>query len=301
MRRVALVGLGAISRIHRQALRVDQVVVVGGCDPAVTEADFQGRPFPVMAIDELVDLDPDAFIVAVPTTTHHQVIVDLLERRPRGVVLVEKPIAATAVEVADICERAEVTGTRLGCLYHARRAPEVSWGQQIANNRQTPVHRVEASFCDPYGTTPEAERQATYGSPWFDSGINALSVLDHFVDIGRLEMVARRSTDLTDYVATTDHDSSIVVDLWCSWQVTSASKVTRIEFTDGATMVLDHQATAGRLYEQGRLVDTFGLDGTIARLTRHYQNVFRWLDDRDWLPDPAVDHRLHDALFRLAA
>ncbi len=299
MRRLALIGLGAISSIHRASLSPDDVVIVGGSDPAVIEAEFQGRPFPVVGLDELVSLDPDVFIVAVPTTAHHQVLVELIERRPRGVVLVEKPIAATALQVADIEERAVQSDVSIGCLYHARHAPEVVWGTQISAHRQQPVRRVEASFCDPYATTPLADRQRTYGTPWFDSGINALSVLDHFVDLAQLELVDRQASELTDYVATVDREPGSSVDVWCSWQVTTASKSTRVEFADGAVLIVDHQATAGRLYEQGRLVDSFGIDGSVNRLTRHYQNVFRWLSDQDWCPDTATDRRLHATLFRL--
>lgn len=300
MRRVALVGLGAISRIHRRAMRSDTVVVVGGYDPAVGSADFHGQPIPLCSIDELLSLEPDAFIVAVPTEAHHHVIEALLAGRPRGSILVEKPLAASEAEAESLRSEAAHLGCRLGCLYHARYAPEVVWGREKSASLGARVIRTESVFCDPYGTKEESQREHTYGSPWFDSAINALSVLDLFLDVESLRPVSTSSTALTSHTEATPRDGGDpFVDLWCSWQVTSPSKSTRLAYDDGATLILDHQATAGRLFRQGRLVDAFGLDDSVDRLTRHYEGVFDWLNEHDWNPDPELDHRLNRALFAL--
>jgi predicted dehydrogenase len=62
---------------------------------------------PCESIDDLIDSGVQAVSVAVPTTSHHQVVKSLLER---GIdVLVEKPIAATLDESRDLVETAART------------------------------------------------------------------------------------------------------------------------------------------------------------------------------------------------
>ena len=114
--RLAVVGAGHLGRIHARIAReqdaVELAAVADPCESARrlvaeqtgvrTVADYRAL---IEGASQQADVGPiDAAIVATPTTSHHQVAGRLLDA---GVpVLVEKPMAATYAEAADLVERA---------------------------------------------------------------------------------------------------------------------------------------------------------------------------------------------------
>lgn len=110
---VAVSGLGSIGLQHAEALRSIDGVRVIGFDPSeelrVRAADRGVAPA-VGDFEALLDLGPDALVVAAPDQFH---LPQLERAAERGItVLVEKPLAPSAAEAAAVVERVERGGTR---------------------------------------------------------------------------------------------------------------------------------------------------------------------------------------------
>lgn len=91
--RMAVIGLGAMGRHHARILpRLENVVFVGGVDPAGDRQNaLAGHPL-FGNVGELLAADVDAAVVAVPSADHEKIAVRLAEE---GVhTLIEKPLAA---------------------------------------------------------------------------------------------------------------------------------------------------------------------------------------------------------------
>jgi prephenate dehydrogenase len=89
---VGIVGLGAIAKLHVQALeQIEGVEVIGGTDvdPGRTLS-YMGQQLPVYTnIDDLLDRSLSAVIVATPTPTYCDIYGKLASRdnQPRRVVI----------------------------------------------------------------------------------------------------------------------------------------------------------------------------------------------------------------------
>ena len=102
--RIALVGAGVMGSMHGRALRgrrdVDVPQVVDP-DPARASvlADLMGAR-PGTTVEEIGDVD--GVIVACSTGAHHEVVASLLARANPPALLIEKPLAGSAAQAADL-------------------------------------------------------------------------------------------------------------------------------------------------------------------------------------------------------
>jgi predicted dehydrogenase len=113
--RVGVIGVGHLGYHHaRNYAALDHATLVGVVDhdperAARAAADFDAARFD--SVDALLRAGVDAASVAVPTTDHHEVTLQLLEGGAD--VLVEKPIAATVEEAEGMVHCAESSGRLL--------------------------------------------------------------------------------------------------------------------------------------------------------------------------------------------
>jgi len=110
--RIGVVGVGHLGYHHaRTYAGLENVELVGVVDVDRARAEKAGSDFNVGvcgSIGELVARGVGAVSVAVPTTQHHGVVMELLEL---GVdVLVEKPISATVAEAREMVDGARGAG-----------------------------------------------------------------------------------------------------------------------------------------------------------------------------------------------
>ncbi|WP_458108620.1 Gfo/Idh/MocA family oxidoreductase [Arthrobacter sp. R3-55] len=121
--RVGIVGCGAISRNHLEALAaLDNVLMVGVCDVdperASATARTWGVPHAVTSVDELLNLDLDIISVCTPHPTHEDVV---LRAAAAGVnVLCEKPIATQLESAERMVAACNEAGVQLGVLFQRR-------------------------------------------------------------------------------------------------------------------------------------------------------------------------------------
>lgn len=127
--RVAVVGTGTMGFQHARVLvdldPIARLCAVVDADPS--RAQVVARRFHAPAYDSVTamldDARPDAVVVAVPTSAHHEVAREVLDR---GVpTLVEKPLAATAEQAADLVAVARVSGATLAVGHIERFNPAV--------------------------------------------------------------------------------------------------------------------------------------------------------------------------------
>lgn len=110
--RVGVIGVGHLGYHHARIYStLPEVVLVGIVDPDEASAAKASDEFEVprfASVEALLSAGVDAVSVVVPTTAHHAVAMPLLEA---GVdVMVEKPIAVSAAEAAELVEAAARRG-----------------------------------------------------------------------------------------------------------------------------------------------------------------------------------------------
>lgn len=122
---VALVGAGAIGRLHAERCRTHPDVRLAAiADPAPAAraaADRAGVPWFEDAQPMLDAVRPGAVIVATPNATHLPIARACIAR---GLpLLLEKPIAATVDDARALCEAAEAASVPLLVAHHRRHNP----------------------------------------------------------------------------------------------------------------------------------------------------------------------------------
>jgi hypothetical protein len=184
-------------------------------------------------------------------------------------------------------------------------APEVIWGSKLtiagASELGDPVS-IESWSADPYQAHLDSAR-ARLGDSWIDSGINSLSVIERFVRVA--DRISFRKLGDESWSAFEGRfrceagSSHLEATVLTSWHVTDATRSTRIRYSSGAELVLDHHAVAGYLALRGAVTDIFGSDGVVPRRDTHYRALYRsWLmDKRPMFPDEAT-LRLHSLLLK---
>lgn len=305
---ILIAGLGEVAQTHLKALaQTPGGAVVAGVDtapkPGVT---FRGHPVPVYETlrDASTRHEPDIVVIATPTHTHADVCAEAADRFPTAGLLVEKPAADTLPSARRVLED---IGSRqpVEVAYHMAFSPEVAWGVQVtqANEAELSVPTAaEARFADAYQDDFETA-SSTLGNSWIDSGINALSILSRFtgpVSRSSLRRIGQPPLSVFEaHIACRAGRSQLDALILTSWHVTDPAKTTRIRYSSGAELVMDHTAVAGHLIQDKRVTAVFGSDRTIPRRERHYLALYKW-----WLTEgkpimPAqASLRLHELLLR---
>ncbi len=144
---------------------------------------------------------------------------------------------------------------------------------------------------------------ALVGNSWIDSGINSLSILSRFVQpagrssLRRIGEVPQSvfEAHITCLAAGSELDALILT----SWHVTDPAKTTRIQYSSGAELVMDHTAVAGYLVQDRRITAVSGSDRTIPRRERHYLALYKWwLTEGNRILPIETSLRLHELLLQ---
>jgi len=305
---VLIVGLGEVAQTHLKVLeRTPGAEVVAGVDIAPKpELTFHGHPVPVYKRprDARDRHNPDVVVIATPTPAHAAACAEVAGCFPAARILVEKPAASNLPDARHVLED---IGRRqpVDVAYHMSFSPEVTWGLQVTQDNGArlgvPV-AIEASFADPYQDDVETAR-ASLGNSWIDSGINSLSILSRFAEPASRSSLRRigdasRSVfeaHITCLAGGQELDALILT----SWHVTDPAKTTRIRFSSGAELVMDHTAVAAYLVQERRIAAVFGSDRAIPRRERHYLALYKWwLTEGNRILPIETSLRLHELLLQ---
>lgn len=152
--KVAVIGVGAMGRNHARVYQeLDTAELVAVSDPndvaARRVADLHGARSYVSHVELLARERPDAVTVAVPTSSHYDVVRDALDAGCH--VLVEKPIAATIEEAEHLVARATAAGRVLMVGHIERFNPAVmELGRQLRDGELGRIFQVHARRLGPF-------------------------------------------------------------------------------------------------------------------------------------------------------
>lgn len=207
MARWGVIGTGDISdRLVSDLAHVEgaQVTAVWGraLDRATAFAEAHGIG---AATDSLAALlgrpDIDVVYVATPSHTHRDIALQALAAGKH--VLVEKPMASTAAETAEIFDAAERAGLfAMEAMWMRFNPLHVEVLQRIADGEIGAVGSVRASFGTPFFPRGRVKRPEDAGSALRDRGIYAVA-LTHWT-LGEPDAIAARAT-VTSGVDTSGH------------------------------------------------------------------------------------------------
>lgn len=304
---ILIAGLGEVAQTHLRVLeQTPGADVIAGADPAhQPQLTFHGHPVPVYPAlaDAAAHHQPGTVVIATPTPTHAALCAQAASLFPAARILVEKPAATSLADAQHVLED---IGSRqpVEVAYHMAYSPEVTWGLQVTHDNAglgVPA-AAEASFTDPYSARFD-EASSRLGSSWLDSGINALSILSRFAEPIKRQSLRRIGEEtrsvyeahLTCQAAGTELEALLLT----SWHVTDPAKTTRITYSSGAELLLDHTAVAGYLKKNGRITAVYGSDPAIPRRDRHYLALYKhWLTDGKPLMPAQASLRLHELLLQ---
>ncbi|PJE98244.1 hypothetical protein CUT44_08215 [Streptomyces carminius] len=304
--RVGMVGLGVIAKTHLEVLaHQPRVSLEFTADPHRPEPPvFRGArpPHYGSLAAALGEHRPDLIVLATPTDTHADLVVQALERSPARV-LAEKPLVhdlASLARLRSLDEKADVRG-RVFTAHHFAFSPEVRWAaEQLAEHPEWgPVTGITSAFYDPYVLLRE-KASASYLSSWTDSGVNQLSTLARFVEPTALTS-ARQLDDGASAWCVCEYRSRGTVGtarLRTSWLTGSSSKETALVFGEaGVEVWIDHTAMTGFAARGGELLATYGNDGRTPRKVAHYRPLYESLLSGS--PDPVLSFDTAAALTEL--
>ena len=307
MRKVIIIGIGIAGTVHAKALEeVPDVTIVAGIDTSSRTLTFRNNKIPVYtSMFDLLsesDLYPDIVVIATPTPTHAQVCGEAGEYFRQASIIVEKPAADKLEDAQQIV--CSIGGKQpVAVAYHMAFSPVVEWGMEETARRADklgPPVAIESWAADPY-QSDLAAMQARFGNSWIDSGINALSVIERFakpVERTSLRRIGSPSQSVFEATITCEADGrQLPATVLTSWHSTASSRWTRIKYSSGAELFMDHNAVAGYIRQDGEACAMFGSDGTIPRREAHYKALYKsWLTNQDQIFSGDTSMRLHQLL-----
>ena len=289
MKTIALVGIGHVAEYQLASLASsNQWTIVGATDinPKKQANLLDGVPF-FNTIDELINLTkPDLVLVATPNVTHFEIGLKVINAGCN--LLLEKPCCNNDIEMDRLVQAANTNGVCLIVALHATFAKDLRWF--IEHNQDwnlgTPSF-IHACFFDPYIVNGKLVGSAeSLGGSWFDSGINALSVVASILPPNELKVLESRITRIpiegvSDIQAIVElvkiqsgHQSARVL-IETNWTLGLNRKTTQIFYADCYTEVmLDHSREQVLLIKDGQLEDTIRLANDNSRLVNHYSALF---------------------------
>jgi predicted dehydrogenase len=300
--RVVLVGLGAISSPHLRALEgIGSVGDVVGVDTSPhAAATFRGARLRIHAdLRDALGSGADLVVVATPTASH-AAVVDAVRALDHAVpILVEKP----AADRPEDAERVLAASSGVEMIFHSGFAPEVVWATAFyaaARQRLGDTVAFEARFGNPY-SQDLARRTASLANSWLDSGINALSVIGRFTiptAVTSFRQLAGHASTFEARFALGSADPRQKGTIVTTWQAAESCQSTRLHFSGGAELVLDHIGGAATLLEDGAVTAKYTRPDAGGRLEGHYATFYRdYFGDRRLQYPAEAGRELHALLF----
>jgi D-galactose 1-dehydrogenase len=311
--RLGIVGLGHVAEAQIAALQaVEGIDLVAATDLDHGKAVLlpnDARFFPTL--DALLrDTAVECVLVSVPNVSHFAVARQVLDAgRP---CIVEKPATETREDYDALAELAALRGVRFDVALHASEALEVDWWREhFSDFGLGALTGFECGFFDPYIAEGCVLPQAKgLGGSWFDSGINALSVVARFLPAADLHVAEARMTVLPNVECQQVQGAALfrfeIADgglgrghIDTNWTLGANRKTTSLFYGTDAEVVLDHSQERLKVLRRGQVECEKSFATGRARLANHYLGVFADLRDRFRGGSPENDfaRSVHDAFF----
>lgn len=291
--RIAICGVGHVAESQLQALaRLPEWQIVGAADTRSERRRLLPEDVPFYrSLEALIaECDADIYLVSTPNETHYPIAMQVLSAGKN--LLLEKPCCATEEQLERLVDKSTRHNVHLSVLLHAAHARDVEWFvDHEAELNLGPISSFECFFSDPYlieGKLVDAAK--SLGGAWFDSGINALSVVGRFLDPADLDIehfTCDRSHTL-DFLITRAHafyqfgppGARGAGKIVTTWEAGVNQKRTILRYAKSNTaVILDHSAQRIEITRHGVARELVSCANENTRLVNHYISVFndaRW-------------------------
>ena len=293
--RLATVGLGKVASFHLSALQAQPIFkLVSACDidsskQVILQDPFLDIPFFTNYEQMLQTVDFDAVVVATPTPIHYATAIQVLNSGKH--LLLEKPATLNLQDLEYLIGLAKSKDLVFVVAFHDAFAQELQWFlenyQSSFIKKWGPLTGFTSGFFDNYLVNGRLQDCAqSLGSSWFDSGINALSVMTKLVrDLAVLEGRFTRipqfgvedvqaSVEFSFSVDESDQAGRGLIETnWCAG---INRKTTRLFFAQSKVEVVLHHTLQEVLLidEHFKRTQLAKCSGTRYRLVDQYISVF---------------------------
>lgn len=254
--RVGFLGLGWIGR-HRMHAAVEagriSACAVADSDSGAVEDVCRHHPgaVPCSSLDELLDQNLDAIVIATPSALHAEQSVEALQNGLS--VFCQKPLGRSAEETAAVIEAARKANRLLGVDFSYRHVHGVRLMREMVRSGAIgDVFAVRAVFHNAYGPGKEwfYDRRLSGGGCVMDLGIHLVDLVLWTFDFPEVEIgssrlfrrgarFTRNAEGVEDFaMAQIDLSNGVVADVACSWDLSTGCD---------AVIELDFHGTSGSL------------------------------------------------------
>jgi D-galactose 1-dehydrogenase len=313
--KVAIVGIGHVARhqinaIHQLAGIVD---LVGAYDSDMSAPHKRAVPCHFhKSLDDLIENSAaDVIVVATSNSDHFATTARLLGAG--RAVMVEKPVCENREDLNRLVRLARAGNVFFHVAFHAAFAGDLLWwieNRDALAHRYGPIEQFHMDCFDPYIEQDGSVRKSArgLGGSWYDSGINALSVLGCIADAGSINVV-RGHMFASAHIGCDQINGSARFNCYVdgeactgeintNWALGLDRKTTMLSY-ERATILLDHSHEQVIVRDGREPAEIISLQNGLPRLTNHYMGVFRDLEmsfvqqrDNIWLST-----QLHELLF----
>jgi len=317
--KIGIIGLGNVARYQIDALnRIDNISLTGVYDinPEITGL-IPGDTTLYTSLDSMLEqCDADLFLVSTPNVTHYEIGIQVLQHnRP---LLLEKPCCETIQQLQDLVALSQRQQHFFAAAFHASYARDLKWFLEEMNCGHFdpgPLTGFHLCFFDPYYIDGHLNPMAhSLGGSWFDSGINALSVIGRLIEPDRIKLVDGYMTHIESIPCSeiqgsanfsfSDKDNEGYGIIETNWTLGLNRKTTKLFYLSSNTQViLHHSDETVYIYRDGKLLKQKNLQNGLPRLTNHYINLFTDITDRLNEKRDNLDYAtvLHKLLFAAGA
>jgi predicted dehydrogenase len=275
---VAVIGAGAIGRMHVERLQVHPAVdiaAVADPSPAARElAGAAGVPWFADYRELLEKTKPGAVIVATPNHTHADVGIACIDRGLT--VLMEKPVADTAAEAQRLCQAAEAAGVPLMIGHQRRHNPILRAARKLLGDgvlgRPVSVTAM-ATWLKPDSYFEPAWRREKGGGPVLINLIHDIDLLRFL--LGEIETVQALTSSAVRNFEVED-TAAVLLRFSCG-------ALASLAVSDATVAPWNWDLAAGEAAHYAQLnVDTHFISGTEGSLTLPRLDVWRYAGPRGW-------------------
>ena len=278
---MSIIGLGQIGKVHIEAIQKnDNYELVSVCDRNTSFQRFIDEVEFFESYEKMLDVGGfEVVVVATPNNTHSVITKDILAKGYN--VILEKPAANSFEELESLEKYALKTKKHIYYAFHAACASEVLWFKDYYEQNKKEFGNIQGFYCsyfDPYFKDGLfVDHFKGLSSPWLDSGVNALSVINCFLDLNKLNLSSSRvSTYKLQEISNTikfDIEEQKFGIIETAWDQGKNFKYTELYFEKDNRKIILHHST------QQVIEDTSGIKKVLKefegeRLYNHYINVF---------------------------
>lgn len=290
MVKLGLIGIGHVASAQVEALSlIDGLELVSAHDISAEREAYlpEGVLFWRDLDDFLCNANFDLCLISVPNRHHFPIALKALQNGVNCVV--EKPATETASDLTKLVEEAEARGLFFDIALHAAHAFEVKWWVEKEKSFGLgPLTGFRCGFFDPYIQKGQLlERALGLGGSWFDSGINALSVVARFLEPDNLTVREAQRTKVPQ-IECSELEGHCDFSFWYSpdklgwgridtnWTLGVNKKVTTLLYGEsGHELELHHSLEHATLRNNTNIVHSERFSTDTPRLSNHYIGVFR--------------------------